>query len=243
MCATTSKGNVRYYELISETSDTPSFSDKIYDNLLQSTPEGIMRVADELAEHSDELEEIEEKLRHLSNTQSPNKIQLLISKVSRNPKIAQLIKERQNYICEICNREPFIQANGTPYAEADHIKPLGGSGGAPDFAGNSKIDAIFGLPSRRWNKEEARWESNIVLDFEPGSTVVAVPANRILAFATEHGIAYLRPHDEDGDMWIPSQENVAKAMIAIAHPDFREELTQQAIERGLIDASRVPVLS
>jgi acyl-CoA hydrolase len=44
---------------------------------------------------------------------------------------------------------------------------------------------------------------------------------------TEHGVAdlYLRP--------IPER---VKAMISIAHPDFREGLRKQAIEAGLIRA-------
>jgi len=51
----------------------------------------------------------------------------LVRQIVRNKKIAELVKEKNKYICKLCGREPFIQKNGRPYAEADHIIPMGGS--------------------------------------------------------------------------------------------------------------------
>ncbi len=51
--------------------------------------------------------------------------QQFLNKIVRNKKFAEYIKQRNSYICELCGREPFIQKNGRPYAEADHIIPLG----------------------------------------------------------------------------------------------------------------------
>jgi 5-methylcytosine-specific restriction protein A len=77
-------------------------------------------------------------LKQISNSKPPNKKTVFLKKASRNPKIARLIKESQNYICEICHRKPFIQKNSKPYAEADHIVPLGGVMNGLDTPGNMR---------------------------------------------------------------------------------------------------------
>ena len=38
----------------------------------------------------------------------------------RNPKFARLVKEKNLFVCEICEQKPFIQKNGLFYAEAHH---------------------------------------------------------------------------------------------------------------------------
>lgn len=83
-------------------------------------------IATELTDEDVELSEIIYALQALSSELPPARIEYVISKVVRNPKIASLIKERQGYTCEVCGRKPFVQRNGELYAEADHIKPLGG---------------------------------------------------------------------------------------------------------------------
>lgn len=45
--------------------------------------------------------------------------------IVRNKKFADYVKARAGYICEICGRLPFNQKNNKPYAEADHVIPLG----------------------------------------------------------------------------------------------------------------------
>jgi len=49
----------------------------------------------------------------------------LIKQIPRNRKYSLYIKQKSNFICSVCNRKPFIQKNGQPYAEADHVNPLG----------------------------------------------------------------------------------------------------------------------
>ncbi len=65
-------------------------------------------------------------LRQLITDQPPGKKEITIMKVVRNTRLARLYKINKKFICEICGLKPFIQKNGEPYAEADHIKPLGG---------------------------------------------------------------------------------------------------------------------
>lgn len=96
---------------------------------------------DEIAEEigaADDLEDIKSILKLLATNLPPQRIERVVSKIVRDPKKAQLIKESKNYICEVCERTPFIQENGKPYAEADHIKPLGGDCGGLDTPENMR---------------------------------------------------------------------------------------------------------
>jgi 4-hydroxybutyrate CoA-transferase len=59
----------------------------------------------------------------------------------------------------------------------------------------------------------------------PPGTVVTTPRSDVQYVVTEYGIA---------DLWLKSIEDRARAMITIAHPDFREGLEQAAREAGLL---------
>ena len=67
-----------------------------------------------------------EQLIEKANEAPPEVRMKLTKEIVRNKKFADFIKKRANFICEICKQAPFIQKNGKPYAEADHITPLGG---------------------------------------------------------------------------------------------------------------------
>ena len=84
-------------------------------------------IADHISDSDSSIEVVEDMLNSLNVNLPPQRVEQVVYRIVRNPKIARLIKERQSYVCEICNRRPFIQKNGKPYAEADHIKPLGGT--------------------------------------------------------------------------------------------------------------------
>lgn len=57
-----------------------------------------------------------------------------ISKIIRNEKLANDVKELYNYSCQICGIR--IEAGGIPYAEAAHIKPIGRPHNGPDLLSN-----------------------------------------------------------------------------------------------------------
>lgn len=59
---------------------------------------------------------------------SPKIRERLIKQIVRNRKYADYVKQKANFICQTCGRRPFVKANGQPYAEADHIIPLGHQG-------------------------------------------------------------------------------------------------------------------
>lgn len=68
-------------------------------------------------------EEAERDLEKISAkiSNEPVKIKIKTAKVlSRNKTYSRLVKERAEYICEICGEKPFIQRNGQPFAEAHH---------------------------------------------------------------------------------------------------------------------------
>ncbi len=95
-----------------------------------------------------------------------------------------------------------------------------GIGGQVDFirgAARSKGGKpIIALPSTT-----ARGESRIVAHLKPGAGVVTTRAH-VHYVVTEFGVAYL--HGKT----IPQR---ARALIAISHPKFRDELTVFARER------------
>ena len=66
--------------------------------------------------------------------------------------------------------------------------------------------------------------SSILLNFPPGQAVTT-PRSCTMYVVTEYGVA---------DLFNKSLKERAKAMIRIAHPDFREQLLKEAQGVGLI---------
>ena len=112
---------------------------------------------------------------------------------------------------------------GQENAESGGRRQLSGTGGQLDFLeGAFRSEGGKGficLTSARKNKD-GTLKSNIV-PFIPGGSVVSAPRSMIQCVATEYGVAKLSGL---------SLRERAEAMIAIAHPDFREELAQYARE-------------
>ena len=54
---------------------------------------------------------------------------------------------------------------------------------------------------------------------------MTTPRSDVQFVVTEYGIA---------DLWLKSIEDRARAMISIAHPDFRDGLEKSACEAGLL---------
>ena len=96
-------------------------------------------------------------------------------------------------------------------------RQLAGTGGQLAFAIGAQMSKggryIVVLPSLG-----GEHHSRIVASFEPG-TIVSIPRTLADYIVTEYGIASLRGK---------SQRRRAEELIAIAHPDFREELRKEA---------------
>jgi hypothetical protein len=72
-------------------------------------------------------EEAQAAIEELSKSYAnqPVKEKIKAAKVlARNPVFARLVKERAEYICDVCGANPFMQKNGIPYAEAHHVDEL-----------------------------------------------------------------------------------------------------------------------
>ncbi|MCC0057623.1 MAG: acetyl-CoA hydrolase [Rhodobiaceae bacterium] len=120
--------------------------------------------------------------------------------------------------------ENFVAANsalavdlfGQVNLEWQGARPLSGVGGAPDFASAALVSqggmGITMLPSRARNGSISRIVAR--LDVE----TVSLPRNLADIVVSEHGIARLRNKSLDAR---------AEALIAIAHPGFRDELAGQ----------------
>ena len=83
-------------------------------------------------------------------------------------------------------------------------------------------NAFICLPSTYEKKGVRR--SRIVLDLTPGN-IVTTPRSDVMYVVTEYGIANLKGR---------SVAERARAMIGLAHPDFREDLERAAHEHRLI---------
>lgn len=79
------------------------------------------------------------------------------------------------------------------------------------------------MPSTGKNKDGSL-RSNVVTAFAPGQ-VVDVQRTDVMYVVTEYGVA---------DLFNKSVTNRVNAMISIAHPDFREQLREEAIEARLL---------
>ncbi|MBN1693561.1 MAG: butyryl-CoA:acetate CoA-transferase [Dehalococcoidales bacterium] len=120
-----------------------------------------------------------------------------------------------------------IDLRGQVCSESVGTRQISGTGGQLEFTRGAYMSrdgkAFICLHAARGDKN-GRLISNIVPTLEPGD-MVTVPASDVSYVVTEYGMVNLKGLS----VW-----QRAKALISIAHPDFREELTQQAIKAGFI---------
>jgi butyryl-CoA:acetate CoA-transferase len=114
---------------------------------------------------------------------------------------------------------------GQVSSESSGPRHISGTGGQIDFtygAFRSRGGKPFICMSSTFQKN-GRKESRITPTLSPG-TVVSVPRSMACYIATEYGIVNLKGK---------STWERAEALIAIAHPDFREELVREAEKIGI----------
>jgi acyl-CoA hydrolase len=124
------------------------------------------------------------------------------------------------------NNTTQIDLQGQAASESDGHRHLTGTGGQLQFvrgAYASPGGKSFMLLSSTYERKGVR-KSRIVLNLTPGN-IVTTPRSDTMYVVTEYGIANLKGK---------SVAERAKALIALAHPDFREELERQAYEHRLI---------
>ena len=124
------------------------------------------------------------------------------------------------------NNTTQIDLQGQAASESDGHRHISGTGGQLQFvrgAYASKGGKSFICLSSTYDKRGGR-RSRIVLDLTPGN-VVTTPRSDVMFVVTEYGIVNLKGK---------SVAERAKALIGIAHPEFRESLERQAYEHRLI---------
>lgn len=158
----------------------------------------------------------------------------LYQTINRNPDFYVMPFYKANDARIIAQNKNMISINATMafnlYGEAasDCIgwKQQSGTGGQVDFVRGaqwSEGGKSFITTQSTFTKN-GRLVSKIVPFFEPGTAVTTTRAD-IQYVATEYGCVNLKPL---------SMSDRARAMISLAHPSFRDELTEQARAVGLI---------
>jgi acyl-CoA hydrolase len=124
------------------------------------------------------------------------------------------------------NNTTQIDLQGQAASESDGHRHISGTGGQLQFvrgAFASKGGKSFICLTSTYEKRGGR-RSRIVLDLTPGN-IVTTPRSDVMYVVTEYGMVNLKGK---------SVAERAKALIGIAHPDFREDLERQAHEHRLV---------
>jgi len=124
------------------------------------------------------------------------------------------------------NNTTQMDLQGQAASESDGHRQLSGTGGQLQFvrgAYASKGGKSFMCLSSLFERKGVR-KSRIVVTLTPGN-IVTTPRTDTMYVVTEYGMVNLKGKS------IPER---VRAMISLAHPDFREELERQAFENRLI---------
>jgi len=124
------------------------------------------------------------------------------------------------------NNTTQIDLQGQVASESDGHRHISGTGGQLQFvrgAYASKGGKSFICLSSTYEKRGER-RSRIVFSLTPGN-IVTTPRSDVMYLVTEFGMVNLKGK---------SVAERAQAIIALAHPDFREDLERQAYEHRLI---------
>jgi acyl-CoA hydrolase len=124
------------------------------------------------------------------------------------------------------NNTTQIDLQGQAASESDGHRHISGTGGQLQFvrgAYASNGGKTFICLASTYEKRGER-RSRIVLNLTPGN-VVTTPRSDVMYVVTEYGMVNLKGK---------SVAERAKALISIAHPDFREPLEREAHEHRMI---------
>ncbi|MGE0818325.1 MAG: acetyl-CoA hydrolase/transferase family protein [Candidatus Nanopelagicales bacterium] len=160
--------------------------------------------------------------------------QALYDAIDRNHDLVCLPVERTNLPHVVAQNDRVVSINSTTAvdltgqaaSESDGHRQISGTGGQLQFvrgAYASYEGKSFMCLTSTYERHGER-KSRIVLEHRPG-TVITTPRTDVMYVVTEFGIANLKGK---------SVAERAHALIAIAHPDFREDLERQAYENRLI---------
>jgi acyl-CoA hydrolase len=132
----------------------------------------------------------------------------------------------QNERMVTINNTTQMDLQGQAASESDGFRHISGTGGQLQFvrAGYAAPEGkSFICLSSTYERRGVR-RSRIVLSLTPGN-IVTTPRTDMMYVVTEYGIVNLKGKS------VPER---ARALIGLAHPDFREDLEREAREKRLI---------
>jgi acyl-CoA hydrolase len=135
-----------------------------------------------------------------------------------------IIMQNENVVS--INSTTQIDLQGQAASESDGHRHISGTGGQLQFvrgAYASKGGKSFMCLPSTFERKGVR-KSRIVLNLTQGN-IVTTPRSDVMYVVTEFGIVNLKGK---------SVASRAKALISLAHPDFREQLEREAYENKLI---------
>ena len=154
--------------------------------------------------------------------------------LDRNPRLRSFPVDFTNLPENIMRNDRVVAINNTTQmdlqgqaaSESDGLRHLTGTGGQLQFVRGAYASnggkAFMCLASTYDKRGERR--SRIVTTLTPGN-VVTTPRTDVMYVVTEYGLVNLKGK---------SVAERAKALISIAHPDFREQLMREAREKHLV---------
>jgi acyl-CoA hydrolase len=156
--------------------------------------------------------------------------------IHRNPRTQSYPVDYTNLPSQIMQNERVVAINNTTQidlqgqaaSESDGHRHLTGTGGQLQFmrgAYASKGGKSFLCLSSVYERNGQR-KSRIVVTLTPGN-VVTTPRTDVMYVVTEYGMVNLKGKS------VPER---ARALIGIAHPDFRDALAREAREKNLVPA-------
>jgi acyl-CoA hydrolase len=154
--------------------------------------------------------------------------------IDRNPRVQSYPVDYTNLPDVIMRNDRVVSINNTTQidlqgqaaSESDGHRHLTGTGGQLQFARGayaSRGGKTFICLASTYERRGTR-RSRIVTSLTPGN-IVTTPRTDVMYVVTEYGIANLKGK---------SVAERAKALIALAHPDFREPLEREAREARLV---------
>jgi acyl-CoA hydrolase len=154
--------------------------------------------------------------------------------IDRNPRAQSFPVDYTNLPENIARNDNVVSINNTTQidlqgqaaSESDGHRHLTGTGGQSQFirgAYASKGGKAFLCLASSYDKK-GQHKSRIVSTLTPGN-IVTTPRTDVMYVVTEHGIVNLKGK---------SVAERAKALIRLAHPDFREQLEREARELELV---------
>ncbi len=158
----------------------------------------------------------------------------LYDAIHRNPDLIACPVDYTNLPQNIMANDRVVSINNTTQvdlqgqcaSESDGFRHISGTGGQLQFVRGAYASqggkSFICLSSTYGKRGEPR--SRIVLNLTPGN-IVTTPRTDAMYVVTEYGMVCLKGKS------VPER---AKALIGIAHPDFREDLTRQAYEHRII---------